>query len=277
MTKTISLNNIVQIGTLTAAFILLYNHTIVKLVKDWSIDDNFSHGFLVPFIAAYMIWHYRERLAAIEIRPSYWGYLLLLGGMAFHIAGNIGAELFVQRCSIIITLMGLIVIMYGTEIFKKTAVPMLYLLLMIPIPAILWNKIAFPLQLFSARLSAGIIGTIGIAVFREGNILHLANTSLEVVDACSGIRSLTSMLALSAAFAYISSMKLSGKWILFLSAVPIAIAVNIVRLTVTAALARYFGPETAQGFLHDMSGFIVFFVALLLLYLTHLLLEKINI
>ena len=120
MTRSSKLNNVLQIGTLTAAFILLYSHTIVKLVRDWSTDDNFSHGFLVPFIAGYMIWHYRERLAQAPFKSSAWGYLLLLGGMLSHIVGNIGAELFVQRFSIILTLMGLTMVLFGMNVLKKS-------------------------------------------------------------------------------------------------------------------------------------------------------------
>ena len=130
------------------------------------------------------------------------------------------------------------------------------------------------MQLFAAKLSSDLIAFIGITVLREGNILHLANTTLEVVDACSGLRSLMSMMALSAAFAYLSYMKNSAKWILFFSAFPIAIVVNIVRLTITAIMAKYIGPEAAQGFLHDISGFIIFFVALILLYATQTLLQR---
>jgi exosortase len=245
----------------------------LKLVNDWYSTDNFSHGFLVPFIAAYMVLHNRRKISELSIRPNGWGYVLLIGAMVLHIIGNIGAELFTMRLSILLAIAGLTLILFGTRIFINTLVPHCYLILMIPIPSIIWNKIALPLQLMAAKLSAAMIDFIGIVVFREGNILHLTNTSLEVVDACSGLRSLTSMLALSAAFAYLSSLKNSGKWVLFLSAIPIAIAVNIVRLTSTAVMAQYLGPETAQGFLHEMSGILVFLVALVLLYLVFIMLN----
>lgn len=143
--------------------------------------------------------------------------------MAMHIAGNIGAELFVMRST-------------------------------------------FPLQLLAAKLSVRMIQLLGITVLREGNILQLSNTTLEVVNACSGIRSLITLLALSAAFAYLSRLKLFGQWVLFLSAVPIAIFVNVIRLTVTSVLANTYGPELADGFIHELSGVMVFGVALMALY-----------
>ena len=204
------------------------------------------------------------------------GIFIIIFGMMVYMAGNLGAELFLMRTSMIITLAGIITFNFGTAILKAVAVPLCYLIMMIPIPAIIWNKIAFPLQLFAARISSETISMVGIPVFREGNILHLANTSLEVVDACSGIRSLTSLLALTGAFAFLSHVSKWKKWVIFLSAIPIAVATNVVRLTVTGMLAAWVGPEAAHGFLHDMSGLIVFGTALVLVYIIFILLTKIG-
>jgi exosortase len=256
----------IQVCMLIASFGYLYAHTVTKLVHDWNTDDNFSHGFLIPVISVFMIWQKRDDLAKKIIKPTLWGLLIVVGAMAMHIVGNIGAEMFIMRSSIIFCLLGVCIFLFGFSVATAVLVPILYLFFMIPIPAIIWNQIAFPLQLLAAKLSATMVQLLGITVLREGNVLHLSNTTLEVVDACSGLRSLTSLLALSAAFAYISTLAAVSKWFLFLSAIPIAIVVNIIRLTVTAILARYVGPETAHGFLHDLSGVVVFVVAFGLLF-----------
>lgn len=267
---------LIQALIILTAFGLLFSHTIVKLVRDWSIDPNFSHGFLVPFVALFMVWHRKDRLGRLTRASSPAGIVIILFGMLCHVAGTIGAELFIMRISMVITLAGVLLYLFGAEIFRALLVPLVYLIIMIPIPAIIWNKIAFPLQLFAAELSSEMIRVIGIPVFREGNILHLAATSLEVVDACSGLRSLTSLLALTGVFAFIAPLGPVKKWVLFFSAIPIAVVVNIVRLTVTAMMATYLGPETAKGFLHEMSGLLVFVVALALVYIVFLIELKIE-
>ncbi|MCG8634427.1 MAG: exosortase/archaeosortase family protein [Desulfobacterales bacterium] len=250
-----------------AGFVFLYTKAIQALISDWSADPNFSHGFLIPPIALYMVWFNKDRLVNTAVKPSNWGLGVILAGMVIHLLGHAGAELFLMRFSMIVTLAGIVIFLLGWSFLRAMAVPLFYLIMMIPIPAIIWNKIAFPLQLMAAQLSAELIQFIQIPVFREGNILHLANTSLEVVDACSGLRSLTSLIALTGIFAYLAPFTIVKKWILFLSAVPIAVAVNVIRLTITAAMAFYIGPDTAHGFLHDMSGLIIFAGALALVYL----------
>lgn len=260
-------NLAIQILILAGVFAALYSHAIATLIDDWSSNANFSHGFLIPFVAAYMVWFKKETLKTIEVKSSQAGLGVILFGMVCYLAGSIGSELFIMRSSMLITISGMVIYLFGFQMFKAVLVPILYLIIMIPIPAIIWNKIAFPLQLFAANLSSDMVRLLGIPVLRDGNILHLANTSLEVVDACSGLRSLTSLLALSGAFAYISPLGNLKKWILFFSAIPIAVIVNIVRLTITAVMATYMGAEAAQGFLHDMSGILVFAIALALVYL----------
>jgi len=266
----------IQVLMILAGFYLLYHHAMATLIYDWSTDPNFSHGFLIPFISAYMIWFKKNEIALAEPTPSKWGLIVLFFGMFLHLAGHVGAEQFLMRFSMVITLSGIVIYCWGVEVFKQVFIPLAYLVIMIPIPSILWNKIAFPLQLIAAKFSSEMIHSIGIPVFREGNILHLANTSLEVVDACSGLRSLTSLLALTGVFAFLAPLSGFKKWILFLSAIPIAVLVNVIRLTITAAMAAWISPDTANGFLHDMSGLIIFGFALVLVYLVYLVELKIE-
>jgi len=263
-----------QIGILLAVFIGLYFTVIQTMVRDWGVDANYSHGYFIPFLSAFMIYTKRREIQSLDVSRSNWGFAFILIGLIQLTLAKIGSEYFLQRTSMILVLLGISLFVMGRTLTKKISFPILYLIFMVPIPAIIWNKFAFPMQLFSSSLTEWVIQMIRIPVFREGNILHLGETSLEVVNACSGLRSLISMLTLSAAFAYLSSHSRAKKCILFLSAAPIAILVNIIRLTFTAVLANQFGESTAQGFLHDFSGWAIFLVGLAMLVGVHLVLSK---
>jgi exosortase len=256
------------------ALVALYLPFLRTMIADWDQNANYSHGYLIPFISGYMIYSIRNELKNIQIKPANAGLLLILLGLAQLLVAKIGSEYFLQRTSLIIVLFGIILFLYGAPMAKALWIPVAYLIFMIPIPAIIWNKIAFPMQLFASGVTETVIRFIGISIYRQGNVLHLAQTTLEVVDACSGLRSLVSMFALSSALAFISDLSPLRKWILFLSAAPIAVFVNVLRLTFTAVLASRIGEKAAQGFLHDFSGWLIFLLGLVMLMGIHFLLSK---
>lgn len=264
--RTFPVNAVVLLIVL-AALVALYFPVLVKMAQDWKTDDNYSHGFFIPLISGYMIYAMRAELQQIRLRPKNWGLLLFVAGLGQLYIARVGSEFFLQRTSIILVLLGMVLFLLGTAIARRLLLPIAYLIFMVPLPAIIWNKIAFPMQLFSSAITENVIQAIGIPVFREGNVLHLAQTTLEVVDACSGLRSLTTMFALSVALAWFSGYPVWKKWTLFFAAAPIAIFANIVRLTLTAGLASVYGEKVAQGFLHDFSGLFTFLFGLALLLL----------
>jgi exosortase len=259
-----------------AGFLLLYNNVIYKMVLDWVSNDNFSHGFLIPLISGYLICKRKDRLTQADIAPSNTGLILLIFSLIFYFITSIGVEQFTMRFSMIMVILSLIVFLAGWKCSRILFLPIVYLVFMIPFPTIIWNKIAFPLKLFATHMAVIVIQFFDIPVFGEGNIIHLANTTLEVVDACSGLRSLTSLLALSSALALLTEHSGTKKFFIFLSAIPIAIFLNIIRLTITAILARHYGPDIAQGFLHEASGILIFILSFLFLFAVNLLMSSIG-
>lgn len=266
--------NLACLLVLLAALLGLYYPVLVAMAHDWSTNDNYSHGFFIPLISGYMVFAMKDELRNISLRPANWGLFLLLAGVGQLYIARVGSEYFLQRTSLILVLLGMVIFLLGKAMTRKLLLPIAYLLFMVPLPAIIWNKIAFPMQLFSSAVTEVVVRLIGIPIFREGNVLHLAQTTLEVVDACSGLRSLTTMFALSAALAWFSDATAWKKWVLFLAAAPIAIFANIVRLTGTAGLASVYGEKVAQGFLHEFSGLFTFVFGLMLLILVNKFLQS---
>jgi len=262
------------LAIIVVALVGLYWPLFGPLAQDWDENPDYSHGYFIPFIAAYMIYSRRRQLAEAKTRPMNSGLVVVVVGLMLLIAGKVSAEFFAQRLSLIVVLLGLTAFLGGRPFLKPLASPILYLIFMMPLPAIIWNQIAFPMQLFSTTLTEKTIYAMGIPVFREGNVLHLADTTLEVVAACSGLRSLLTMFALAGALAFFSDFGRWHKVTLFFAAAPVAVLANIIRLTGTAFLANIYGSRVAEGFLHEFSGLVVFCLGLLMLIGVHSLLTR---
>ncbi len=275
---------------ISAVLIFTYAFVLQKLGHDWWTDENYSHGLLIPFIIVYILWTQRERFARATTRPStLWGAALVVLSLLMLFAGTAGAELFMQRISLVFMLAGIVVYFWGYRLLRLLLVPAGLLLLAIPIPAIIFNKIAFPLQLFASRCAVWSMTMFNIPVLRQGNVIELLplgareTKKLEVVEACSGIRSLMTLVTLAVVFAYFtypgrsddqdqggsSRLKNFGRWrslVIVLSAVPIAILTNALRVSGTGVLAHYYGTQIADGFFHTFSGWVIYIVAFLMLF-----------
>jgi exosortase len=254
------------IGLLLAtAFFGMYHEVIAKLVANWRDDGNYSHGFLIVPIALYLAWERRHRFLAATHRPAAFGLVVVVGSILVLLTGILGSELFLTRISILGTLTGAVLFLFGWQRLRVLAFPLAFLLLMIPLPAIIFNQITMPLQLLASRAGELTLRAADIPVLREGNVLVLANTSLEVAEACSGIRSLISLLTLGIVFGYFTDPRGWVRTLIALSTIPIAILANGARVAGTGIAAHRFGPEAAQGFFHEFSGIVLFAVAFLLM------------
>jgi exosortase len=243
----------------------LYAVVVPRLVQQWASDDDYTHGFLIVPLALYFVWERRGRLAAMTPQPSLLGAGLLAVGLLMLVVGSVGAELFLQRGSLVVVLAGLVWLILGAAFLRELLFPLVFLVFMIPLPAIVLNAVAFPLQLFAAQSATFCMQVAGIPVLREGNTIVLSNTTLEVVEACSGIRSLQALLALGAVYGYFTQKAVWKRWALLVLSIPIAIAANAFRVAGTGFLAHFIGAEAAQGFYHSFAGWIVFAVAFVLL------------
>jgi exosortase len=260
---------IIAILIVAAAFVFAYHAVIADLVHDWATDGNYSHGFAIVPLALYFAWQRREAFAAAPLRPSAWGLFLLAGSMAVFTAGLLGAELFLTRVSMIGCVAAAIVFLCGWRWLRIAAFPLAVLLLMIPLPAIVFNQVAFPLQLVASRFGEQILHAADVPVLREGNLIVLSNTTLEVAEACSGIRSLVSLVTVGVAYGALVESSLPARIALVAATIPIAIVTNGLRVAGTGLAAHYVGAQAADGFFHTFSGWLMFVGALLLLGAVH--------
>ena len=259
----------VQATILAVLIGFLYHDVLLLLVRDWIHDDNYSHGFFVPLFSAYVLWLRRKRLSAMPAVPSWQGLLIIAGALAMLIGGVLGAELFLSRSSLVLLLAGLIIYFLGWGWFRVVLFPWAFLFLMIPIPQIIFNQITLPLQFLASRLGSWLLALLGVPVLREGNVIHLPVMDLEVVEACSGIRSLVSLVTLAIIYGYFLEPWIWLRIFLALAAVPIAVAANGLRVMGTGLLAQYWSPDKAEGFFHSFAGWVIFLLSLGMLFGLH--------
>lgn len=246
------------------------------LVAQWSEDPNYSHGFLIPLISGYFLYQRKDDLIQAPVAPSAWGLPVVFFALFLLFFGVAGTEYFTMRSSFVFLLAGIVLYLFGWEIFKIAALPIGFLIFMVPLPYIVYDAAAFPLKLFVAKFSVLSLKAMGVIVWREGNIIMFPETVLEVADACSGLRSLVSLLALSVALAFVSLQRNWKRILLVLMAVPIAVATNMFRVIATGFLAQYYGAAVAEGFFHEFASLAVFALAMVLLVATGAVLRKVG-
>ena len=249
-----------SLGWFAALLIACYAPILWNLVRQWDQDADMGHGFFVPVISAYICWQKRHELFAQPAAPTWWGLVLVIWGALQLYVGTLGVELFTMRTAFVISVIGIVLLLGGVRYVKVLAFPLVLLFFMIPIPAVIYNKITFPLQILASKVAFSAMDLLGIPVLREGNILRLTDTTLSVVEACSGIRSLLSLTFLSLVYGYFFERKMWVRALLFLATVPIAIMANASRVTLTGVLSQY-KPELAEGFFHTASGLVIFMIA----------------
>jgi exosortase len=250
---------------LLAAVVWLYQGVLWSLAGQWASDDNYSHGFLIVPIGLYCVWERRDLLRQIERHPHIGGLALVVLSLMVYAMGVLAAELFLTRVSMIGVIAGAILFVWGTAHVRALAFPLALLLLMIPLPTILFNQVALPLQLIASRVGETAIRVAGIPVLREGNILELPGMTLAVAEACSGIRSLMSLVTLAVLLAYFTGQGTFARITVVASAIPIAIAANAARVAGTGLTAHWAGRRAAEGFFHGFSGWLLFVTAFIAL------------
>lgn len=261
-----------QVALLLGLGAWLYVPILGRLAEQWWTDPNFSHGFFVPAFAAFIVWQDRQRLIALPRSSSLWGLPIILTSLSMLLLGVFGAELFLSRSSLVVLLAGLVLFFMGTKVFRGLLFPLLFLLLMVPIPVIIFSQITFPLQIFASKVAAGCLPPMGVPVLREGNVINLPAMPLEVAEACSGIRSLLSLITLSLMYGVLLEKRIGLRVALAIASVPIAVAANGLRIVGTGLLVQYWDPDKAEGFFHVFSGWLIFVVSLLMLFFVHRLL-----
>jgi len=258
------------------ATVFLYGGTLLALCVAWWKNPDYSHGLLLPLALAYLLYEKRERLKNLTAAPKWWGLVIIVVSQFVNLVGFLGAEFFLQRFSFLMFLAGLVLFLWGPKHLWHVSFALVLLFFAIPLPALIFNAVSLPLQLIASSWAETFLRVCQIPVYREGNILVLAHETLNVAEACSGIRSLMSLITLGVMIAYFLPFRSWLRLLFVLSTIPIALVANAFRIAGTGMLGRWFGEAAAQGFFHTFSGWLVFVVAFAFLILEVTLLMRLG-
>ncbi|MBV8553070.1 MAG: exosortase/archaeosortase family protein [Acidobacteriaceae bacterium] len=247
-----------------------YAFVLSRLAQQWFTDDDMSHGMFVPPLVAYIVWQRWTKLRSLPAASNMWGLLLMIAGSLMLCIGppSLPTFVFMTRVGFVFSLTGLVLFLRGTRTLRELAYPLLLLLFMIPPPGFIYQRLTLPLQFVASFLSENLLELLGYSVLREGNVLHLPGQTLDVVEACSGLRSLLSLSFLAQAYAYLFDRRPWMRVALAIVIIPIAVAANACRIALSAMAGRI-NPEWGHGLYHAMTAWIVFVVSFVLLLITH--------
>jgi exosortase A len=266
-TARISTGGFVLLAVLIGFFILAYFPVLKGLVLAWSSSEEYSHGFLIIPISAFILWNKRQLLAGITFTSSGAGIGVILFSLCLYVIASYSGIITLASFTMILTIAGMVIYFFGLRAFKGLLFPLAFLLFMIPVPSQIYSAATIPLQLFVTKVSIWAASLAGMPIYREGNVIYLPDHTLQVVNACSGLRSMVSLLMLSAIFGYLTLTSNLSRTILFFSGIPVSILVNIIRVLLMISAFYYFDYDLATGSTHTLFGIGIFFVALLIIYL----------
>jgi exosortase len=248
---------------LAISFLWCFSPVWKGLLNAWSSSDDYSHGFLIVPLSFYIIWQKRDEIRKVKIRPTWLVFPLVLLSLVSYIFADYAEIQTLSPLAMILFLGSSLFFLFGKQFFKVCSFPLFLLLFMVPVPAQIYAELTIPLQLFVTKTTAFILSFIGIPHLREGNVLHLPEHTMQVVQACSGLRSIMSLLTLGAVIGYFSLASNLLRTILFVFAIPIAILVNVVRLLLIVIILYYYNFDLASGVPHTVLGILVFCLAIL--------------
>jgi exosortase len=264
------------LGVTVLGVLVLYAPLVAGMAAEWSEFPSLSHGFAVPVISAYLLWRRRHFLAQAPIEGSILGLPLIVFALAMLVVGSLGGEPFVARLSLPLVLFGAVLFLMGGQVTRQSWLAIAYLAFMVPLPYLTLRALTYQSRLFDAGITAQALGWLGVPVLRDGVMLHLPNMTLEVADDCSSVPAIAALLALGAAYAQMQSRPTWIRVLLTISAAPLGLLSNIIRLILTSISVYYFGPIALNNVVHKFNGTSVFLATVLLLVLLDTLLVRVR-